>query len=68
MAPNQCFGAGSKSGSALDPYSSGYWIRIRIANADPDPEGGKSAQKRRKLSQNRKKIKIGITGINAVIF
>jgi hypothetical protein len=40
----QCFG----SGSALDPHSMGSWIRIRIANADPDPEGGKSGPKKKK--------------------
>jgi hypothetical protein len=34
----QCFGSGSKSGSALEPHSMGSWIRIHIANADPDPE------------------------------
>jgi hypothetical protein len=34
---------------SLDSHLMGSWIRIRIANADPDPEGGKSAQKRRKL-------------------
>jgi hypothetical protein len=34
----------------------GSWFRIRIANADPDPEGGKSAQKRRKIkSEDQKK-------------
>jgi hypothetical protein len=44
----QCFG--SESGSALDLYSMGFWIRIRIANTDPDsdPEGGKSAPKKEK--------------------
>jgi hypothetical protein len=31
---------------ALDPHSMGS--RIRIANADPDPEGGKSAPKKKK--------------------
>jgi hypothetical protein len=33
---NQCFGA--ESGSALDSHLMGSWIRIRFANADPDPE------------------------------
>jgi hypothetical protein len=33
----------------------GSWIRICIANGDPDPEGGKSAKKKEeKLSQTRK--------------
>jgi hypothetical protein len=33
------------------------WVRIHIANADPDPEGGKSAQKRRKIkSEDQRKI------------
>jgi hypothetical protein len=41
---NQCFG--SESGSALNPHSIGSWIRIRIANADSNPEGEKLAQKR----------------------
>jgi hypothetical protein len=40
----QCFG----SESALDPLSMGSLIRIRIAIADPDPEGGKSAPKKKK--------------------
>jgi hypothetical protein len=46
---------GSKSVEIFSPLfsvndldSMGYWIRIRIANADPDPEGGKSAQKKKK--------------------
>jgi hypothetical protein len=30
----------------------GSWIRIRIANADPDPEGGKSAQKKNKYRKS----------------
>jgi hypothetical protein len=30
-----------------DPHSMGYWTRIRIANADPDPEGGKSVPKKK---------------------
>jgi hypothetical protein len=35
----------------------GFWIRIRIANTDPDPEGGKSAQKRRKVKpEDQKKL------------
>jgi hypothetical protein len=35
----------------------GFWIRIRIAYADPDPEGGKSTQKRRKIkSEDKKKL------------
>jgi hypothetical protein len=33
-----------------DPHLMGSWIRIRIANADPDPEGGKSAKKEEKVS------------------
>jgi hypothetical protein len=42
---------------APDPHSLGSWIRIRIANADLDPEGGKSAKKRRKMkSEDLKKI------------
>jgi hypothetical protein len=40
IAYQQCFG------SALDPHSMGSWIRI--ANADPDPEEGKSAPKKKK--------------------
>jgi hypothetical protein len=31
-----------------DPHSMGSWIRIRIANTDPDPDGGKSALKKKK--------------------
>jgi hypothetical protein len=51
----QCFG--SESGSALDPHSMGFWIRICIVNADPYPEVGKSTQKRRKIkSEDKKKI------------
>jgi hypothetical protein len=35
----------------------GSWIEIRIANADPD--GGKSAKKRRKIkSEDQKKYEI----------
>jgi hypothetical protein len=35
----------------------GYWFRIRIANADPEPEGGKSGQKRKiNKSEDQKKI------------
>jgi hypothetical protein len=37
----------------------GFWIRIRIANADPnpDPVRGKSALKRRKIrSEDQKKL------------
>jgi hypothetical protein len=39
----------------------GSLILIHIAIADPDPEGGKSAQKRRKITgkyENQKKFKI----------
>jgi hypothetical protein len=39
---------GFGSESELDPHSMGSWIRIRIANADPDPEGGKLAPKKKK--------------------
>jgi hypothetical protein len=28
----------SEPGSALDPHSMAAWIRIRIPNAEPDPE------------------------------
>jgi hypothetical protein len=46
----------------------GSWIRICIRNADPDPEGGKLAQKRRKAkSEDQKKI-IEIIIFYAVIF
>jgi hypothetical protein len=31
-----------------DPHSLASWIRIRTANADPDPEEGKSAPKKKK--------------------
>jgi hypothetical protein len=35
----------------------GSWMRIRIDNADPDPEAEQSAQKRRKIkSEDQKKI------------
>jgi hypothetical protein len=33
-------------GSVSDPNPDPHWIRI--ANADPDPEGGKSAPKKKK--------------------
>jgi hypothetical protein len=33
----------------MDPHSMVSWIRIHIANAVPDPERGKSAQKGRKI-------------------
>jgi hypothetical protein len=49
----QCFG--SESGSTLDPHSMGFWIRIRIANADPDSEGGNQPKKVEKLSLNTRK-------------
>jgi hypothetical protein len=32
------------------------WIRIRIANTDPDPEERKSAKKEEKLSLKTRKI------------
>jgi hypothetical protein len=46
------------TGSVSDPNSMGSWIRIRIANAGPDPEGGTSAsQKEEKLClKTRKKL------------
>jgi hypothetical protein len=34
----------------------GSWIRIRNANADPDPEGGNSAPKRRKIKSEAQKF------------
>jgi hypothetical protein len=65
----QCFGCGS----AFDPHSMGSWIRIRIANADLDDldlEGGKPAQKRRKVKpeDQKKYIKISTGIFYAVIF
>jgi hypothetical protein len=37
--------------SALAPHSMGSWIRIRTANAfpDPDPEGGKTSPEKDKI-------------------
>jgi hypothetical protein len=34
----------------------GSWIRIRNANADPDPEGGNQPKKEEKLSLKTRKI------------
>jgi hypothetical protein len=40
----------------------GSWIRIRIANANPDQEGGKSAPKKEEIFSlmTRKNMKISI--------
>jgi hypothetical protein len=47
--------------SVSNPHSMGSWIRIRIANADPDPEKGKSAKirtlRRKVKSVDQKKIR-----------
>jgi hypothetical protein len=40
--------------SVPDPHSIGPWIRVRIANADPDPEGGKSERKKLSLKTRKK--------------
>jgi hypothetical protein len=35
----------------------GFYIRIRTANTDPDPEGGKISPKRRKIKpEDQKKL------------
>jgi hypothetical protein len=58
----QCFG----SGSALDLHSMGSWIRIRIANTDPDPEERKSPKKDEKLFREKEKKIIKITVVFSV--
>jgi hypothetical protein len=37
-----------------DPHSMGFWIRIHIANADPDQKGENQLKKRRKVCRPEK--------------
>jgi hypothetical protein len=67
ITQHQCFGSGSEPGSAWDPYSMSSWIRIRIAKADPDPEGRKWAPKKKKYEVLRAEKIIKFSIFYAVI-